>query len=582
MVRTLPVGLLVVLGACAEESPDLGRNMGAVVPALRLANPEFAGQKLRGVYYFPGDGVAAPCDASPAAVRNYATQYSVFPKDFEELRTDTDAAAGAFSFASVAGTGANVVALSFWGRADMGAADASRFSPMRVTSSPVFDPGIDSFSRAAMQARNAGMLYFPAIESGTDSTSERCNYSQGYEFGCDLRTGARELRRRIDSLVLYAMIGGYVDRWATMSRNGETPRHVIQLIHANPAEPWTGAAYTRILDAVAADIDARYAGFPIGFVLDLPANDPNVPSPQAVGTSFTRSSSILGIMPYASEVFGPALEQRSASLDDAVCDRTGCYRQGCQRGSTSCEQSTTDCRLDTVVAPVNNTNKFAEASDEKRDRMAAWRATGLPVILDATNGMDGRFVWAPQGSQYYGDNFGGIDDRWRNEMSVLNTFASDGVILQTWNGFTEGWAIAPSYEYGTTAYLWGKGSFPKTQGPVPIVIFKGAWKPLRSPVHSAANGSSAVPTGVPWGRPLGGKSAPELAQSKRFNTALFSSAPENRPLRCTARFTRATSRGRPRPILAIQSRMKLAYRADADPTSNADPSRGWLQPARRS
>jgi hypothetical protein len=446
--------------------------MGAVVPALRLANPEFAGQKLRGVYYFPGDGVAAPCDASLAAVRNYATQYSVFPTDFRELRTDTDPAAGAFSFASVAGTGANVVALSFWGRADMGAADASRFSPMRVTSSPVFDPSIDSFSHAAVQARNAGMLYFPAIESGTDSSVERCSYSQGYEFGCDLRTGARELLRRVDSLVLYAMIGGYVDRWATVSRNGETPRHVIQLVHANPAEPWTDTAYTRILDAVAADIDSRYAGFPIGFVLDLPANDPNAPSPQAAGTSFARSSSILGIMPYASEVFGPALAQRSAPRK-VVCDRTGCYLPGCLRSSTKCALSTTDCRKDPDVAPVDNTSKFAEASDEKRDRMAAWRATGLPVILDATNGMDGRFVWAPQGSQYYGDNFGGIDDRWRNEMSVLNTFASDGVILQTWNGFTEGWAMAPSYEYGTTAYLWGKGLLSQDAGTCTHRHFQG-------------------------------------------------------------------------------------------------------------
>ena len=81
-------------------------------------------------------------------------------------------------------------------------------------------------------------------------------------------------------------------------------------------------------------------------------------------------------------------------------------------------------------------------------------ATGVPVILDVSNGYDGHLVFANSPGSFWGDNAGATDDRWRNWTSELKNPGIKGIVMDTWNGFTEGYAAVPTREHGNTVYNW--------------------------------------------------------------------------------------------------------------------------------
>jgi hypothetical protein len=46
------------------------------------------------------------------------------------------------------------------------------------------------------------------------------------------------------------------------------------------------------------------------------------------------------------------------------------------------------------------------------------------------------------------------DDRWRNWLSELKSSGIKGIVMDTWNGYTEGYAAVPSREHGAIVYNW--------------------------------------------------------------------------------------------------------------------------------
>lgn len=59
---------------------------------------------------------------------------------------------------------------------------------------------------------------------------------------------------------------------------------------------------------------------------------------------------------------------------------------------------------------------------------------------------------SPHGTS--GDNMNYPDDRWRNWLSQLKGPGVKGIVFDTWNGYTEGYAAAPTREHGDTVYRW--------------------------------------------------------------------------------------------------------------------------------
>lgn len=90
----------------------------------------------------------------------------------------------------------------------------------------------------------------------------------------------------------------------------------------------------------------------------------------------------------------------------------------------------------------------------KREQLLAWRAAGIPTILDVSPGYDGHYVWpsigyysTPQNlgrNGYIGDSSFGYDDGWRNGVAQLKGAGNVGILYTSWNGYTEGMTAMPA------------------------------------------------------------------------------------------------------------------------------------------
>jgi hypothetical protein len=103
---------------------------------------------------------------------------------------------------------------------------------------------------------------------------------------------------------------------------------------------------------------------------------------------------------------------------------------------------------------ANNATNLPVLADWKQSAARDWIATGVPVILDVSNGFDGRIVWKTSLNAFWGDNMNYSDDRWRNWTSELKGQGIKGIVMDTWNGYTEGYASVPTRDHGSIVYNW--------------------------------------------------------------------------------------------------------------------------------
>jgi hypothetical protein len=84
----------------------------------------------------------------------------------------------------------------------------------------------------------------------------------------------------------------------------------------------------------------------------------------------------------------------------------------------------------------------------KRDYSRRWAATGIPFLMDVSPGYDASVVFP--GSRRYG-----FTDTWQTALTAMvGDFAQDGLVYNSWNGYTEGMAAVPTTEYGDRYYGW--------------------------------------------------------------------------------------------------------------------------------
>jgi hypothetical protein len=99
---------------------------------------------------------------------------------------------------------------------------------------------------------------------------------------------------------------------------------------------------------------------------------------------------------------------------------------------------------------------FSDNGDSDIDRFAAkqsywndWLATGLPVFWDVSPGYDAHLVFPK--SVTYGNSASWrtyIEESWQQRFS--------GMVYNTWNGYTEGYAAMRSLEFADTVSNWAK------------------------------------------------------------------------------------------------------------------------------
>ncbi|MGV3720956.1 MAG: hypothetical protein ACO1SX_08595 [Actinomycetota bacterium] len=115
-----------------------------------------------------------------------------------------------------------------------------------------------------------------------------------------------------------------------------------------------------------------------------------------------------------------------------------------------------------AVNPFNITSQGsgpAKPQDEitEEERLAyaesiltRWSGSGLPLIAPVIPGYDAHIVFP--GSGVYGFN-----PTWRTRQKELAVqYGDGGVSIDTWNGWTEGYAIPPSVEDGNVHMRWAR------------------------------------------------------------------------------------------------------------------------------
>jgi hypothetical protein len=352
-----------------------------------LASHGFDGQPVKGIYFFPGEGV-------------YDNLWTTVPRDDRDRHWNSDPSTRGWVLDRMVQAHVNTVVASFWG-------EMFDYSPMVLDRT---SPKSPSWTGLLDAVASKPLVVLPAMEGGTPG------WMFADEFPHVPGTGAVAPRfvERIGWLC--EMFAGRMELWAALYGNDGVPRYAINIVHtaSNVIGPGGTAdsEFAWAFDTVAREVRARY-GVDVGFTLDTIALQRYSPSPQGAGPILSHVQSVLAIHGFESEVFSSLVH-----------------------GGDN-----------------NGDNNIARMADWKRAALNDWVAAGVPVILDVSNGFDGRVVWGPQ-SGFWGDNRDYTDDRWRNWMSQLKGPGIVGISVDCWNGYTEGYATVPSRQHQDTAYNW--------------------------------------------------------------------------------------------------------------------------------
>ena len=441
-----------------------------------LANPGFEGQPMKSVYFFagqwrfPGPGFYdGPVPGVRLAPASNNCLYTIFPVDgashlgWSENRQKQEHAVNL-----MLATGINVVNMSYWGPRN---ADRWAFWAPMQTAAGAHDELFDA-------AVGRPVLIAPYIESGAATvghTQIGCHgdvgpvgESVGYSF-LDTFPGthddpAPELVEQIVDLIgrylLKPANPAWRGKWAQMyDRNGKA-RYVVSLIHvgsnqASVSDETFAKGFGWVADRV-----HRETGVRVGFTLDALPPEHNArfkPSPARTGRWLARQPSVLAIQPFIPEVH----------------TRRCPPAEGCDAVSGSGS-------LDQMLA-------------WKKEFISGWVSTGVPVILDVSPGRDARRVFPDPREPRYGNNVA-----WRDEQMQFLSLGVRGITGNTWNGYTEGFAIVPSCVFSHSDAPPGL----PLCGPPPVGESDATYRWFRQLV--APGGSSArLPTNLAGASPPG-------------------------------------------------------------------------------
>jgi hypothetical protein len=366
-----------------------------------LASPGFESQPVKGVYFFPGEA-AGNLDL-----------YTVHPLLTDDRRWNSDPSSRGRVMDRLVAAHVNTIVMSYW-------SIMPQWSPM------LLDAG--SLAGVLNAAEKRALVILPAIESGFAEDQSIPQWKFARDFPSPTHGGplAPGLIARVSELI--TLFRDRMHQWARLFDRNGVARYSVQILHAySELRGTTDQQFADAFGAVAAEVRKRFQ-IEIGFVLDLVGGDhPYIAKPPQAGPVLEREATVLAANGFASEVFSGRV------IAGPPCGDPDWRR--CQPFD-------------------NNRENLPNLADWKRDAVRDWAVTGLPVILDVTNGMDGRIVWRKVGVGFWGDNMNYTEDRWRNWMSQLKGPAIRGITVDTWNGYTEGWAVTPSFEHGETGYHW--------------------------------------------------------------------------------------------------------------------------------
>jgi hypothetical protein len=362
----------------------------------RLANPGYENRRIVTSLFFAGQARDGSTRYDCIAGSNMGL-YTVRPIDPRHLEWSDSPANRSFALGLMAAAGLNTVTMSTWGEDFLPCNDGwAPSAPMQTA------PGArdELFTAAA----GAGLLITPFLE-GHGAWSLRGDFP----LSADGRVapGAVSLiLNLIDRYLKNPDHPEWAERWAQVYDRDSVPRYALVFIQAasDRLGPADDAAFAAGFDDLADEV-LRQSGVRVGFFLDpLPpsSNAPGVfkPSPERTGPALEQTPAVLGIQAFIPEIW--------------------------------------------ISGPSADPQRIAW----KRDFSRRWSETGIPFLMDVSPGYDAHIVFP--GSVYYG-----FTAEWRDALAAMAAdFGADGLVFNSWNGYTEGMAAVPTQEYSDVFFRW--------------------------------------------------------------------------------------------------------------------------------
>ncbi len=301
---------------------------------------------------------------------------------------------------SMRSVGLNTIKLSYWGHE--GETDAWCPSLLFSKKRWAGDSGVGDYSEAEQISR--ADHFFDRAAAKQMLFSPMLEVSPRFRFYSEFPDNLDNMVERCVWLVSHF---GSQANWLRLYDASGRPRLAIWLIETIHAGPVPADRFAAAFDEVARRVAARCGGVQIGFVLaptPLPANGSEFgPDP----AQLKQIASILAICPMSATAGAPRPKPQSALTD---ADR------------------------------LANQERF----------LARWAPTGFPLLASAIPGYDSHIVF-PDNSSY------GFTPSWREaQVNMVKRFGRDGMCIDCWNGWTEGYGIPPTKEAEDADIKWAK------------------------------------------------------------------------------------------------------------------------------
>lgn len=246
------------------------------------------------------------------------------------------------------------------------------------------------------------LLIMPAIESAAAGGNSN-SYFFSQDFPGTPESPAPALVAQVNDLVKRYLIKPkdpkYADHWLQLFDRNGVARYAINLLHvasaqlASNADSVFAAGFDRVADLVFEQSGVR-VGFTLDVLVDGEAHDTYVAIPESAGSWLEKTEAVLAIQGFIPEI-------------------------------------------------VSDGHEFGF----KLDYWRTWLATGIPVFFDVSPGYDAHLVFTD--SKRYGN-----DPFWREILSRAWSDSFKGIVFNTWNGYTEGYAGMPTVEHEDVDWNW--------------------------------------------------------------------------------------------------------------------------------
>ena len=294
--------------------------------------------------------------------------------------------------------GLNTIKLSYWGHEG----ETDLWSPAWLFSQTRWpeDEGEGPYSEEEQtalarhffdHANRQGLLVGPMLE-----------VSPAFPFWAQFPDDLDELVRRSSWLLTHF---GEEPNWLRVYDQNGAPRHVIWLIETITVRQMDPEVFAAGFTEAAARIEDE-TGYTVGFIIDptpLPPFGSHLgPEPDAI----RATDAVLAINPFniGSEGVGEPRPHEEVTEMERI--------------------------------------RYA------RSILREWRASGVPLIAPIIPGYDAHIVFP--GSEQYGFN-----EKWlRLQKNLVVAHETAGISIDTWNGWTEAYAIPPSVEDGDVHMEW--------------------------------------------------------------------------------------------------------------------------------